>query len=111
MKQRNINRLLFGIPLLIVVMGVLFVVSMRTWHGITMEEQLEQREQIKLIVPDLQLSMTKIQVLGVLRKHEWTSFYEMEDEIGLVTKPQPLPANWMVRLFFKDDRLTAIKYW
>ena len=101
---------LFGISFLVITLCVLFVVSLRVLNRLTMPEQLKQREQLKMITSDLQLDMTRTQVLGVLRKHEWTSFNEMEDEIGLVTKPQPLPTNWMVRLFFKDDRLTTIKY-
>ena len=75
-----------------------------------MGEQLKQREQLQFIASGMELGMTKTEVLGILKKQEWTSYQEMDGEIRLWTKPQPLPANWGVRLVFKDDKLTAVKY-
>ena len=111
MNQKTPNRLLsFGIPLLVVFACVLFIVSLRIWNQRTMPEQIEQREQLKLITSDLQLDMSRTQVLEIIQKYKWTSFYEMENEIMLSTKPQLLATDWKVRLFFKDSRLAAIKY-
>ena len=101
----------FGIFLLVIAAGVLFVAMLRTWHRTTMDEQLNQREQLQLITSDLEPGMTKTDVLEVLNKQKWTSYEEIENEIRLWTKPQPLPTAWGVRLLFKNDKLTAVKYY
>ena len=112
MNKKALNRLHpFGIFLLVIAAGVLFVAMLRTWHRTTMDEQLNQREQLQLITSDLEPGMTKTDVLEVLNKQKWTSYEEIENEIRLWTKPQPLPTAWGVRLLFKNDKLTAVKYY
>ena len=80
-------------------MGILVVASLRIWNASTMEAQLKQRTQLKLITADLELDMTRDQVLEIVNKHKWPlkRVSEQKDEIWLWTQPQVLATDWKVR--------------
>jgi hypothetical protein len=107
--MRKMILYLFGIIVLIAIC-VLFIVGLRIWHKTTLQDQLESQEAAMKVVSDLRLGMTKPQVYAVFETHHWTSWGDEGGEIRMCTKPQPLPTNWIIRLIFDGDKLSAIKY-
>ena len=110
MKNPN-NKIIFLVILVIITaFSVFFVIALKLWQRTTVEDQQLSREKALNVIAALKPNMTRLQVYQVFIEHKWTSFGEEEDEIRLSTKPQPLATNWIIRLFFENDALVAIKF-
>ena len=108
-NSKNIITLLV-ILVIIAAFGVSSVIALRLWHRTTIEDQKLSREKALNVIAALKPNMTRMQVYQVFGERKWTSFAEEDDEIRLWTKPQPLATNWIIRLFFENDALVAIKF-